>query len=450
MRIRRAVPVGLAAAMLTLAACGGGDSGPQNPVESLRPTARDAAAGVDNVDGAKASPECAAQVKTLRMAAVGTLNDVAESGKAYMERTYPGLTVEINSSAPNYVALVQQISADRSAGRSVDVAVSGLDLLPVFADQLGAQELSPRLLRASYDQRLVQLGQVGGRQIGIPQQVSVPVLAYNLDVLEAAGVDPATLTTTDGVLAAAEKIKASGQRIQPIDLPTGEQFGQWFLNTLASSKGAPIQTESGRPALDTPQAREAAEFLAKVGTYGPQSDSPSTEGLLRFGLRKETAMVGATVASIGAGLKFVRDQGADGFRVGVIPFPTLPGGEQRPVAGGNALTVLATDKCQREMAIELVVSLLAPDVVAASTEALSYIPVDTAAVDQLAPFYQQFPELVQFNELVPSLVRPPAWGGSRGGELPQAITEHVVRIMNGADVGQTLAAAQREAETLTQ
>ncbi|CAJ59626.1 MULTISPECIES: extracellular solute-binding protein [Frankia] len=449
-RIRRLLPLTVAVTMLTLTACGGGgDSGPANPAESLRPTARSAAAGVDNVAGATASPECAAKVKTLRMAAVGTLNDVAKSGKAYMEKAHPGLTVDLNTTAPDYTALVQQISADRSAGRSVDVAVAGFDLLPVFARELGAQELSPRLLRASYDQRLLGLGTVGGKQIGIPQQVSSLALVYNLDVLTKAGVDPATLTTTAGVLAAADKIKASGQNVQPIDLPTGQQFGQWILNTLASSKGTPIQDASGRPALTTPAAQEAAEFLAKVGTYGPQSTDPTQQGLLRFGIRKQTAMTAVTVASLAGGLKFIAGQGAKGFRAGAIPFPTLPGGTQHPVAGGNALTVLATDRCQREMATELVVSLLSPDVVVASTEALSYIPVDTQAASQLGAFYDTYPQLKPFLALTGSLVKAPAWGGARGGELPTALSDQVLRIVRGEDPAKTLAAAQAEAVELT-
>ncbi|KEZ38059.1 extracellular solute-binding protein [Frankia sp. CeD] len=449
-RIRRMLPLPVAAAMIILTACGGGgDASPADPAESLRPTARPADAGVDNVAGAKASPACVAQVKTLRMSAVGTLNDVAKSGKAYLEKAHPGLTVDLNTSAPDYTSLVQQISADRSAGRSVDVAVAGFDLLPTFARDLGAQELSPRLLRASYDQRLVGLGQVAGKQIGIPQQVSSLALVYNLDVLQKAGVDPATLGTTDGVIAAADKIKASGQNIQPLDLPTGQQFGQWILNTLASSKGTPIQDANGRPALNTPAAREAAAFLAKAASYGTHSADPTQQGLLRFGIRRQTAMTAVTVASVAGGLKFIAGQGTKGFRAGAVPFPTLPGGTQHPVAGGNALTVLSTDRCQREMATELVVSLLSPDVVAASTEALSYIPVDTQAVSQLGSFYETYPQLKPFNALIPSLVKAPAWSGARGGEVPSAISDQVQRILKGEDPVRALAAAQSQAVELT-
>ncbi|WP_397428668.1 extracellular solute-binding protein [Pseudofrankia sp. BMG5.37] len=444
----RQAPVLLTATVaLITAACGGGGGGSDTP--DLRPTARTAAAGVAGVNGATASPECASKVKTLTFYGVAALSDVAKSGKAYMEKAHPGLTVQLNSTAPNYVALVQQISADRAAGKQTDVAVAGFDLLPVFAKQLGAQTLSPNLLRSTYDQQFLKLGQVDGKQIGIPAQVSMPVLVYNADILAKAGVDPKTLTTTDGVLAAAEKIKASGGGVQPIDLPTGQQFGQWYLGSLAESKDTSIQKPDGSPNLTAPAVTEAAQFLAKVGSYGPQSDDPSQNGLLRFGIQKQTAMVGATVASLAAGLRFIRGQGANGFKAGAVPFPTLPGGTEHLTAGGNALTVLSTDKCQQEMATELLVSLLAPDVVAAGVESVSYLPVDTAAATQLASFYQEFPELVPFKNLAGSLTQAPAWPGTRGGEVPQAITDQVIRAMTGTDPTTAMRDAQTKATQLT-
>ncbi len=101
------------------------------------------------------------------------------------------------------------------------------------------------------------------------------------------------------------------------------------------------------------------------------------------------------------------------------------------------------------MATELVVSLLSPDVVVASTEALSYIPVDTQAVSQLGSFYDTYPQLKPFLALTGSLVKAPAWGGARGGELPSALSDQVVRIVKGEDPAKTLAAAQAEAVELT-
>ncbi len=439
----------LAAVVFMATACGvGGSSGP-SVNSSLRPTARPATAAVDDVNGARASTQCATKVKTLRMTVSGPLNDTAKSGKAYMEKAHPGLTVEITSTATTYTQIVQQISADASAGRTTDLAVAGFDLLPTFVQQLDAQELAPRLLRASYDQRFTTLGKVGKQLYAVPQQVSVPVLLYNSDMLAKAGVDPKSLADTAGVIAAADKIKSALPSVQPIDLPTGDQFGQWFLNTIAGSKGANIQNAEGRPNFTTDAARAAAGFLAKVGSYGPQSKTP-TDALVRFGLSKQTAIAGASINSVVPGLRGLEQQGKGAFPLGVAPIPVLPGGTQHPVAGGNGLVVLATDRCQNEMATELMVSLLAPDVVAAGVEALSYLPVDIEAANRLVPLYQQFPQLVPFNATVDSLVRAPYWTGTRGGEVPAFASDEVQKIMMGADPAATLTELQSQAENLTQ
>jgi multiple sugar transport system substrate-binding protein len=95
------------------------------------------------------------------------------------------------------------------------------------------------------------------------------------------------------------------------------------------------------------------------------------------------------------------------------------------------------------------VSLLAPDVVAAGVEALSYLPVDMEAANQLVPLYQKFPQLVPFNAAVASLVRAPYWNGPRGGEVATLASDAVQKIMMGADPATTLAEVQRQAEDLT-
>lgn len=43
-----------------------------------------------------------------------------------------------------------------------------------------------------------------------------------------AGVDPATLADTDGVLAAADRVRGAASGVTAVDLPTGQQFGYWW------------------------------------------------------------------------------------------------------------------------------------------------------------------------------------------------------------------------------
>ncbi|MGF7234944.1 MAG: extracellular solute-binding protein, partial [Frankia sp.] len=308
------VTVTLAAA-LTAAACGGGGSGSPSVsnTNGLRPTVAPATASVDDVNGAKASAACAAKVKSLRVAVVGTLNDATKSADAYMAKAHPGIKVNLSATAGNYTALTQQVTADKAAGRKTDVSVAELQYLPLWKNQLGAKPLSVKLLRASYDQRYINLGKVGGTIYGIPQQVSIPVIMYNADMLAKAGVNPSSLATTDGLLAAAAKLKTAEPGVQPVDMPT-DGYGQWYLNALASSKGASTQTSNGTPAFATPEAKQAAEFLAKVGALGKQSTDPTTGGLIKFGTRK-SAIVAATSAAVAQFTRIIGQQGAKAFKV---------------------------------------------------------------------------------------------------------------------------------------
>src|ERR1700709_276430 len=163
--VRPASALALAAALLGVlasAACGGGKS--TNTPNVTAPTARDAQVTVDDVNGAKASPECAAKVKTLRMVTYGNISASARNAKTYLEKAHPGLVVDLSSSASSYAEVVSQISADKAAGRQTDVAVAGYEFLTTFVNNLGAQEIDPKLLRASYDQRFLPLGKYNAKQ----------------------------------------------------------------------------------------------------------------------------------------------------------------------------------------------------------------------------------------------------------------------------------------------
>jgi multiple sugar transport system substrate-binding protein len=447
---RRTLPFVVVACAVAIgaAACGGGSGSPNaTNTNALRPTVASATVSVSDVNGAKASAACAAKVKSLRVAVVGTLNDATKSANAYMKAAHPGLTIDLSNSAGSYTTLTQQVSADKAAGRKTDVAVAELQFLPLWKNQLGAQPLSPTLLRASYDQRFVPLGKVGGTLYGIPQQVSIPVILYNVGMLQKAGVDPASLGTTTGLLAAAAKIKSANPGVQPVDLPTNG-YGQWYLNDLAGSAGGGTQTASGAPAFDTPQAQAAAAFLAQVGKLGPQSADPNINGLLRFGTKK-TAIVGATSAAVAQARKILAQQGSKGFTLGVLPFPTLPGGTQHPVAGGNALVVLSSDTCQREMATEYVVAMLSPDLIAKSTQSISYLAIDSKATAELSAFYAANPDLAALNNLIPKLAPAEQWPGARGADVSDAASNAVVKIFTGANPTSTMTSLQKQAETLT-
>jgi multiple sugar transport system substrate-binding protein len=270
-------------------------------------------------------------------------------------------------------------------------------------------------------------------------------MMYNENLLRKAGVDPASLRSTDGVLAAVDKLKQAGVQ-RPIDLST--EFGYWFLDTMTHSRGAGLQGQNGQPAYDSPGAAEAMAFLAAVGKTGPQSQNATTQGALTFG-QQRSAIYGATVAAVGAARNLLANRGDQSFPVGVIPFPTLPGGQLTPVAGGNSLVVLSQDRCQKELATEAVVALLSPDLLAAGIQATSYLTIDKRAAEILVDFYAKNPDLKALNDLAPQLVPPPTWPGARGSEIPQVTEDEVQAVYGGKDPNAALAELQTKATDLS-
>jgi multiple sugar transport system substrate-binding protein len=217
---------------------------------------------------------------------------------------------------------------------------------------------------------------------------------------------------------------------------------------MAHSQGTGLQGPDGKPAYTTPAAQQAMQFLAAVAKSGPQSQNATTQGALTFGLQR-SASVGATVAAVGAARNLLASRGDQSFPVGVVPFPTLPGGTLTPVAGGNSLVVLSSDWCQKEMATEAVVALLSPDLLAAGIQATSYLSIDKKTTELLADFYAKNPDLKALDDLAGSLVPPPTWPGARGSEIPQVTEDEVTAVVGGKDPIAALNELQAKATDLS-
>ena len=138
----------------------------------------------------------------------------------------------------------------------------------------------------------------GGRTLGIPIQPHPEIMAYRLDLFEAAGLEPPT--TTADVLAAAEALHGSQEGLAGIcwNAARGTALGQTFIQTLGSHGHPPIALtetsplhfdlgnigpENMHPMLDTEQAMQTAEYLNALMEYSPPGNPQ--HGLGRTGSR---------------------------------------------------------------------------------------------------------------------------------------------------------------------
>jgi ABC-type glycerol-3-phosphate transport system substrate-binding protein len=106
---------------------------------------------------------------------------------------------------------------------------------------------------------------------GIPFNVDVWFFAFvNNKLLQAAGIDPQSIVTWDGLKAAAEKLTDKGKGQFAIGL-TGNQseYPVVMTDSFIYSNGGSVLDQSGKCALTSPEAVEALKFYKDMTAYAP-------------------------------------------------------------------------------------------------------------------------------------------------------------------------------------
>jgi ABC-type glycerol-3-phosphate transport system substrate-binding protein len=122
-----------------------------------------------------------------------------------------------------------------------------------------------------------------GQVWGIPFNIDVwQFTFYNADLFEAAGVDPATLATWEGLKAAGEALTnaAEGQYGVGLFGHLGEDTVV-VMNSFVYSNGGSVLNEDGSCALDQPEAMEALEYLVTLLPYAPEGAANAGSGDMR-------------------------------------------------------------------------------------------------------------------------------------------------------------------------
>jgi raffinose/stachyose/melibiose transport system substrate-binding protein len=175
---------------------------------------------------------------------------------------------------------------------------------------------------------------IDGVQYGIPYDFSQVALFYNKALMDQAGVDPKSMETWDGFLAAVQKLKDAG--ITPIVMGGGEKWPMHFYwsylvmrmggsdvlkKAEAGEDGGfenPVFVEAGKrlqelSALEPYQAGWLSTlFPASGGMFGDGKGAIDLMGNWLLGTQKENAANG---------------EGLPVDQIGFVSFPTLPGGK---------------------------------------------------------------------------------------------------------------------------
>ncbi|MEH3076226.1 MAG: extracellular solute-binding protein [Quadrisphaera sp.] len=365
---RTSVAVALAAVTtLALSACGGGSTGTSDAGASGSGAA---ASGTYTIwDPYPQFDDSSDWVKLLQKCGTDNGVTVKRTGYDTTDLTNKALLAAQQGTSPDVILIDNPvISTLADAGALTDTQTLGLDT-------------------SAFEKNLIAAGEVDGKTYGVPIGANTLSLYYNKAVLDAAGVDPASVKDWAGLTAALEKVKAAGKKgitFSAIGTEEGSfQFLPWFwgsgadLTKLDSSQGVAALSlwkdwlDKGyapNSVLNNTQTTSWQEFA--TGDY-----AFSENGTWQLGNAKKT-----------------------GFDWGVIPIPAEDGGvAPAPTGGEFAAAPVQTDTARYATTSKLISCLTSPDNALATDTTLSYIGATQAVQEKQAadPELKPWVEAVQ-------------------------------------------------------
>jgi multiple sugar transport system substrate-binding protein len=304
---------------------------------------------------------------------------------AAFQAANPMVTVTERFHANVYTGLLENLQTSLAAGTPPDVAqigylytdyvVNNFPFVPI-ADL--AAEFAGEAFLAAFPANVLELGQVGGVQMGMPYAISNCVTYYNADLLAEAGLDPeAPPATWEAWRAAGETLlEATGKAavyVQLID-------DNWTTQAMIESNGGQLLgcvDGSTVAAFASPEAAAAVQFWADLVRDGLALNVLNDPGQQAF-LSGEVAAYVTTIA------RRANLEAQAGFRLMATGFPSF--GEQpvRLPAGGNVLTVFSQDEAKRRAAWAFIQYLESPEGLTIWTKGTGYIPPREGVADDPA------------------------------------------------------------------
>lgn len=350
----------------------------------------------------------------------------------------------------DYKGIMQQMQAEAAAGNAPGVIQVGYYWLNYFTENysyVDIKELDESYLD-NYLPNIVELCTTqDGKVAGVPYSLSTPVMYYNTELLEEAGLDTSNLPQTmDELYDWARTVK--------------ENTGEYGLAFAAASdfwlEQYHIESNGGRMLTYGEDGSAEATFASEEGIEALQGvadlineDQAATyilgESIKDAFSSGQVAMIGATIGW-STGIIDAAD-----FDVVTGQMPSYGEKERRVPVGGNFLAITALDDEEQQGAWEWIKYLTTAEAHVDWTKATGYVPPreDVTELPEFQDYLEEAPQLNacldQMEDLAPFVSFP----GDSGLEIEQNLLDIRDVIMNGDQTAQeALTEAQNNANEL--
>lgn len=400
-----------------------------------------------------------AQVTITFYYPVGVSGPLARFIEGYVEEfqaEHPDIRVETVFGG-NYTENQTKVVAAQRAGTPPDVAILlSQELRTLIA--LGVVDPIQPLLDADPDATamlddffpaFMLNSTLDGEVWSLPFQRSTPILYYNKDAFEEAGLNPeeppATWEELIEYAQALTQRDANGSVTRyGVAIPT-EDRSTWLLEGLVMQAGGSLYDPSGDGlvmTIDSPAVAEAIQFKADLA----QEYGVSPEGVIAWGTTPNDFAAGnvAMIFHSTGSLGFIRNNADFDFGTAFLPAKEQYGA---PTGGGNFYVLQGSDPTKREAAWTFIKWMTTPEQLARWSIDSGYVAPRRSSWELpiMEEYVAQYPQAVTAREqLEYAQAELPVYGLQEIKDIVSKAEQDV--ILGDATVEEALAEAQAKAE----
>ncbi len=324
-------------------------------------------------------------------------NPIAEA----FQRANPDVRIAFRQPAPNYDEQHQALLRAALTNQLPDVTFPGFNRLPELARTLAQRnqilDLGPLIAEegaawkaANFADRMLALGQVDGKQYGMPFNASSPIAYYNPELVARGGGDPDAFPTSwDGVVALAARIKAAAPQAMGISYYINSFDSDWLWQALVQQGGGRMLNTAGNAPAFGDAAGQAAMTLARrfvaEGGMGLIGDEQNRQQFATGGI--------GIIFDSPARLNVITGLVGGRFPLRTATYPITDAARGGVPTGGNAAVITARDAAKRAAAWRYVKFSAGPEAQKIAVQMTGYLPTNIRATAEefLGAWYRENP-----------------------------------------------------------
>lgn len=363
-------------------------------------------------------------------------NPIAEA----FQRANPDVRVAFRQPAPNYDEQHQALLRGALTNQLPDVTFPGFNRLPELARTLAPRgqiaDLGPLIAgegaawkAENFADRMLALGQVDGKQYGMPFNASSPIAYYNPELVTRGGGNPDAFPTAwDAVVALGARIKAAAPQAMGLSYYINSFDSDWLWQALIRQGGGRMLNEAGNaPAFGDAAGRAAItlarRFVAEAG-MGLIGDDQNRQQFATGGI--------GIIFDSPARLSVITGLVGGRFPLRTASYPITEAARGGVPTGGNAAVITARDETKRTAAWRYVKFSAGPEAQKIAVQMTGYLPTNLRASGEefLGAWYRENPNAQaaarQANKSLP-------WEdyGANGPRIHRMQQEVLTAVMRG-------------------